>query len=550
MAIKPVFFSLSPYGAGSDYDLKYTTGTLTISISGGVATLSEAQIYNIGVGCDIDYGAGPTHVYIAPNRIPFNSGGTTELKVGDKIEGGTSGATGIVRAIELISGTWAGGDAAGYIYFSTSSGTWQSEQINRTKPSSSSDIASCTGAIQGNIGNGNTQFVVKKPNGDDAANDSGNVNYIYHEYASISAFEAGLTDANHLNATNLTTTGATCYGACYYDHSDYDPDINAFTINNDGQDEDNYIHLFTPIGESESINNQRHPGYWDDNKFKVEISYDYSYIEENYVRIEGIQFKFINASSSYRYLLSSSASYSRVFACIFRANLTSTGGCTLLRVNNLNAHGIKIFNNIIYDSIVGTVASYGLYAKTATDCYYYNNTIYNCRYGIDNGSCNNVFKNNLVNDCTGAAYAGSYSSDSTHNVTNFSVSGGAFGVAADSGNCDGIGSDTFKLRDTGQNFQTTVQVGCIVKNTTDTTYSYVTSIDSDTQLTLNDDIMDDGENYIIYTNMFGSVTFENEGASPPDLHLGSADTVAKGKGTDLSSDANLPIWNDIDGDER
>jgi len=26
--------------------------------------------------------------------------------------------------------------------------------------------------------------------------------------------------------------------------------------------------------------------------------------------------------------------------------------------------------------------------------------------------------------------------------------------------------------------------------------------------------------------------------------------VAKDKGTDLSSDANLPIWNDIDGDAR
>ncbi|NIP55958.1 MAG: hypothetical protein GWN13_29875, partial [Phycisphaerae bacterium] len=92
------------------------------TISSGVATLTVAQTGNIGVGCDIDFGAGPTNVYIAPNRIPFNSGGTVELKVGNKITGGTSGATGIVRAIELTSGTWTGGDAAGYIYFSSTTG--------------------------------------------------------------------------------------------------------------------------------------------------------------------------------------------------------------------------------------------------------------------------------------------------------------------------------------------------------------------------------------------------------------------------------------------
>ncbi|MCK5013631.1 MAG: hypothetical protein KAS66_07415, partial [Candidatus Omnitrophica bacterium] len=127
---------------------------------------------------------------------------------------------------------------------------------------------------------------------------------------------------------------------------------------------------------------------------------------------------------------------------------------------------------------------------------------------------------------------------------------GAFGVAADSGNTDGIGADTHKLKDTGQNFLTTVKVGMIVKNTTDTTYSYVTAVVSDTELTLNDDIMDDSEDYTIYTNMYGSVSFIDETGTPPDFHLSPTDTVAKDKGTDLSSDSNLAFSNDIDSSTR
>lgn len=59
-------------------------------------------------------------------------------------------------------------------------------------------------------------------------------------------------------------------------------------------------------------------------------------------------------------------------------------------------------------------------------------------------------------------------------------------------------ASTGKLIQTGQNFLTTVKAGMRVKNTTDTTYSYVKSVDSNTQLTLEDDIMASGENYSIY----------------------------------------------------
>ena len=44
---------------------------------------------------------------------PFNSGGTSEIIVGDTIVGATSTTTGYVMGVSLSSGSWAGGDAVG-----------------------------------------------------------------------------------------------------------------------------------------------------------------------------------------------------------------------------------------------------------------------------------------------------------------------------------------------------------------------------------------------------------------------------------------------------
>lgn len=58
-------------------------------------------------------------------------------------------------------------------------------------------------------------------------------------------------------------------------------------------------------------------------------------------------------------------------------------------------------------------------------------------------------------------------------------------------------TSTRKLIQSGQNFETTVDVGDYVRNSTDETYAYVVSVDSDTQLTLSKDIIVSGETYQI-----------------------------------------------------
>lgn len=68
-----------------------------------------------------------------PNKqaIPFSGGGTLTVAVGDTIKGATSAATAVIEQILLYSGSWAGGDAAGFFVIDrdTLTGTFQSENV-------------------------------------------------------------------------------------------------------------------------------------------------------------------------------------------------------------------------------------------------------------------------------------------------------------------------------------------------------------------------------------------------------------------------------------
>lgn len=63
-------------------------------------------------------------------ELAFTSGGTYEVLEGDTITGATSTETAVVERINLTSGTWAGGDAAGWLTLSSPSGAFQAENLN------------------------------------------------------------------------------------------------------------------------------------------------------------------------------------------------------------------------------------------------------------------------------------------------------------------------------------------------------------------------------------------------------------------------------------
>lgn len=61
-------------------------------------------------------------------KLAFDAGGTTPIAVGDTVTGATSGATGVVMAVGVSSGSWAGSNAAGVLYIKDLSGTFSNDE--------------------------------------------------------------------------------------------------------------------------------------------------------------------------------------------------------------------------------------------------------------------------------------------------------------------------------------------------------------------------------------------------------------------------------------
>lgn len=113
--------------AGTKYAIRNKTGGLT------------AALY-------VESAAGWTEVDLG-TELAFTSGGTTEIAEGDTITGATSMETATVERVVLTSGTWAGGDAAGYLYLSGQSGAFQAENLDVGASSNLATIAGDSTAI-------------------------------------------------------------------------------------------------------------------------------------------------------------------------------------------------------------------------------------------------------------------------------------------------------------------------------------------------------------------------------------------------------------------
>ena len=119
--------------------------------------LANAMRMEINVSCPYDFKDlkisspeiydGSTGLALRTNRIgnviAFTSG-SSEPDVRDVIEGATSGATATVAYIDLVSGTWGGGNAAGFIILAKESGTFQAEDINIS--GGATNVLTCSGA--------------------------------------------------------------------------------------------------------------------------------------------------------------------------------------------------------------------------------------------------------------------------------------------------------------------------------------------------------------------------------------------------------------------
>lgn len=111
--------------------------------------------------------------------MPFSGGGTSEIEVGDTITGATSGATAKVVEILLYSGSWSGGDAAGFFVVRDLDGTFGSENV---KLPGGTDDATVTAAVNHSFsiidsGSGATDIAATTGNGAIAAYEGTSAGY-------------------------------------------------------------------------------------------------------------------------------------------------------------------------------------------------------------------------------------------------------------------------------------------------------------------------------------------------------------------------------------
>jgi hypothetical protein len=309
----------------------------------------------------------------------------------------------------------------------------------------------------------------------------------------------------------------------------------------------NYIKWVCPTSDP-TYGDCRHNGTYDTTKYRLEVvDEDACWIREEYVRLEGVQL-YCTQDAHYDDPINISGvgtgdiwiSHS-IIKCSADATYSQYG----MYINDTSPN-YKIWNNLIFNC--HAVRTMSCITVSVASAWIYNNTCIGGRYAVTQSSGTVYLKNNIGQSHNNGDYTGTFDSSSGRNIGEYNQANLCFGTAVDSGNTDGIGGGTNELKDSGQNFQTTCRVGFVVKNTTDTTYSYITAVVSDTELTLNDDIMDDSEDYEIYPNLYGSVTFDDEGSD--NFHLGSGDTLAAANGYDLDTDGNCPVTDDVDGDTR
>lgn len=294
----------------------------------------------------------------------------------------------------------------------------------------------------------------------------------------------------------------------------------------------NYIQIITP-------ESHRHEGSWDTSTYRLESSSgDCFSVEEDYLRIEGLQIRTVSINVNNDHVVKFSnqnaSNEIRIEKCIIRGADNGTYTQNGIYFSDPDAI-LKIGNNIIYDINV-SVNSYCIYG-TGTS-YFYNNTCIGGVYTIRDGSVGLMTAINNI--CDGAGTKSIYDqlhANSGYNVVEEAGLQSAHGTTHKTGTV--TSASTGKLVDSGGGLSS-IPIGSVVKDTTNTDYAYVTAVDSDTILSISSDIFAGTENYSIFTNKVGTVTF-----SGSTYLLASGDTVAKDKGTDLSSDTYLPFSDDI-----
>ena len=253
---------------------------------------------------------------------------------------------------------------------------------------------------------------------------------IKREFNSLSSAYTGSYDANHLNTRDLVTGTYVLNLPCYYDSG---ADSSVVTFTGWTTSATYYIKLYTPQGGNESNNTQRHKGTWNTSAFRLETTTGGAYIlyitGVSYMIIDGLQLLATTSAANgngirTQIVTSGDITISNnIVRTILSGNASSYEGIACV-----SGHTHNIYNNLIYGMKSPTYHnSTGIIAVNAVVTQVvnaYNNTIYDCDYGMRiyqaSGSFVFLAKNNLVNNCGTcylAANGGAFDASSSNNIS-------------------------------------------------------------------------------------------------------------------------------------
>jgi len=217
------------------------------------------------------------------------------------------------------------------------------------------------------------------------------VGSIIHEYTSLSAAEAGASDANHIGTSSLVYADIQLNIPLYYDSG---PDTNLTLVSGWETSSTSYINIYTPIDTNTEVNqSQRHDGKKNGkNGYYMQSTSSASgnnlEVEASYTIINGL--KFIRTSSNWSYGSAIKIS-STVFDIdgefltiknnlLYQESGGNDGNLFYNRYSANDAYGTRFYNNILVSDSNDLRYGINLLPSYATDInrqsFYYNNTVY------------------------------------------------------------------------------------------------------------------------------------------------------------------------------
>lgn len=228
-------------------------------------------------------------------------------------------------------------------------------------------------------------------------------------YNSLSAWEAAqnrdLTASNEIEVAQI--------GGSWTSADTSSVDINGWTTN-----ATHYIKIYT-MPES------RHNGKWDTGKYRMERAGDIIWVREDFIRINGLQFKTMSTSGNPAAInipaVTLNSGYDiRISNNIIQAAVSGTAS-NPRGINDYNGSisgDVRIWNNIIYNHSFNNTGSGINISSGAHNIYIYDNTLVGNYTGISAPCCGNttIAKNNISYSNTDN-YNGNFNSASTNNLS-------------------------------------------------------------------------------------------------------------------------------------